>query len=113
MSNVCRAVAAAIVTVVTAESSGGRGPLLAGEPQPRSRPARDGAQVAARAGGDRTLIPVPPVIRVGVAGSDGYDIRTVDIEAYVAGVLTGEAARESPPAVLEALAEAIRTYSLT
>ncbi|MGE3512273.1 MAG: SpoIID/LytB domain-containing protein, partial [Vicinamibacterales bacterium] len=49
---------------------------------------------------------------VGVAGSDGYDIRTVDIEAYVAGVLTGEAARESPPAVLEALAVAIRTYAL-
>lgn len=106
--------ALAVAIAVMAAGSGGRDPLLAAEPQARSRSSRDvpQAQVAARAGGDLTLIPVPPVIRVGVAGADGYQIRTVDIEAYVAGVLTGEAARESTPAVLEALAVAIRTYAL-
>ena len=60
----------------------------------------------------RPVVSAPSVIRVGVAGPRGYAIRSIEIEEYVAGVLTGEAARDSDPAVLQALAVAIRTYTL-
>jgi len=42
----------------------------------------------------------------------GYTVRVMPLEEYVAGVLFGEAARDSNPAALEALAIAIRTYAL-
>lgn len=57
-------------------------------------------------------IDAPAAVRVGIAGPDGYTVRAVELEEYVAGVLTGEAARNSDPAVLQALAVAIRTYAL-
>ncbi len=51
-------------------------------------------------------------VRIGVLRDATYTVRTVPLEAYVAGVLAGEAARESPPASLQTLAIAIRTYTV-
>ncbi|MBM3772831.1 MAG: SpoIID/LytB domain-containing protein [Acidimicrobiia bacterium] len=61
---------------------------------------------------DRPVVRVPSVVRVGLAGPAGYAVRVIPLEEYVAGVLTGEAARDSDPAVLQALAIAARTYAL-
>ena len=55
----------------------------------------------------------PATLRIGVARDrGGYAIRTLPIEEYVSGVLSGEALPESAPAALEALAITIRTYAL-
>jgi SpoIID/LytB domain protein len=52
-------------------------------------------------------------MRVGFAKpGGGYGEQRIPLETYVARVLAGEAARESPPAALEALAIAIRTYAV-
>ena len=52
-------------------------------------------------------------LRIGIAREDGgYTVRAVPLEEYVAGVLAGEAARDSGPAALEALAITIRTFAL-
>jgi len=52
-------------------------------------------------------------LRVGLLKpGGGYVVQTMDLEAYVARVLAGEAARASEPAALEALAIAIRTFAL-
>lgn len=52
-------------------------------------------------------------VRIGLARPEGgYSIQTLPLEAYVARVLTGEALPDSPPAALEALAIAVRTYTL-
>jgi stage II sporulation protein D (peptidoglycan lytic transglycosylase) len=52
-------------------------------------------------------------IRVGFARpGGGYIQQTIPLETYVARVLAGEAAPGSPPAALEALAIAIRTYAV-
>jgi len=52
-------------------------------------------------------------LRIGVArAGGGYTVTTVPLEAYVARVLAGEAARDSQPAALDALAIAVRTYAL-
>jgi SpoIID/LytB domain protein len=53
-----------------------------------------------------------PALRVGIARGNGYDVTTLPIEPYVARVLGGEAAPDSHPAALEALAIAVRTYAL-
>ena len=53
-----------------------------------------------------------PALRVGIARGNGYDIAPLPIEPYVARVLGGEAAPDSHPAALEALAIAVRTYAL-
>jgi len=59
----------------------------------------------------RTLNP-EPVLRVGVARArGGYAIVEMPLETYVARVLAGEAARDSQPAALEALAITIRTFA--
>jgi SpoIID/LytB domain protein len=64
------------------------------------------AQSAAASPSDLTL-------RIGVARGDGsYTVTTIPLETYVARVLAGEAARDSPPAALEALAIAVRTFTL-
>ena len=52
-------------------------------------------------------------VRVGVYKDGRYTVERVPMETYVARVLAGEAARESPPAALEALAIVIRTYATT
>ena len=52
-------------------------------------------------------------LRVGIARpGGGYAVATIPLEAYVAGVLAGEAARDSPPAALDALAITVRTFAL-
>jgi SpoIID/LytB domain protein len=55
---------------------------------------------------------LPDTLRVGVTAGGSVVVRTLPLEAYVAGVLVGEAARDSAPAALDALAIAIRTYAL-
>jgi SpoIID/LytB domain protein len=55
----------------------------------------------------------PPTLRVGIAREgNGYTIRPIGIEEYVAGVVAGEAVRDSSPAALEALAITIRTFAI-
>jgi SpoIID/LytB domain protein len=52
-------------------------------------------------------------MRIGVARpGGGYTVQTIALETYVARVLAGEAARDSRPAALEALAITIRTFAL-
>jgi SpoIID/LytB domain protein len=52
-------------------------------------------------------------LRVGIQRPEGgYSIVTLPLETYVARVLAGEAARDSRPAALEALAITVRTYAL-
>jgi stage II sporulation protein D len=55
----------------------------------------------------------PGTVRVGaVRANGGYTVRTMPLEEYVAAVLAGEAARDSSPAALEALAITIRTFAM-
>jgi SpoIID/LytB domain protein len=70
------------------------------------------AVVAAQADGGRQP-GRSDAIRIGVLHNGRYDVTTLPIETYVARVLTGEAAPDSAPAALEALAIAIRTYTVT
>jgi SpoIID/LytB domain protein len=52
-------------------------------------------------------------LRVGIQrASGGSSIVTLPLETYVARVLAGEAARDSRPAALEALAITVRTYAM-
>ena len=52
-------------------------------------------------------------VRVGLARpGGGYTVTTMSLDGYVARVLAGEAARDSQPAALEALAITIRTFAL-
>jgi stage II sporulation protein D len=52
-------------------------------------------------------------MRVGFERPDGsHVVQNIPLETYVARVLVGEAAPQSPPAALEALAIAIRTYAV-
>jgi stage II sporulation protein D len=52
-------------------------------------------------------------LRVGIARpGGGYAISEMPIEPYVARVLAGEAARDSQPAALDALAITVRTFAL-
>jgi stage II sporulation protein D (peptidoglycan lytic transglycosylase) len=56
---------------------------------------------------------VTSTIRVGVAREGGgYTIRALPVEEYVAGVVAGEAARDSSPSALDALAITVRTYAM-
>src|SRR5712692_4469834 len=58
------------------------------------------------------LLGEAPEVRVGFTRPGGYSITPMPLETYVARVLAGEAARESGPAALEALAITIRTFAL-
>jgi len=52
-------------------------------------------------------------VRVGFEHADGSrQIQNIPLETYVARVLAGEAAPQTPPAALEALAIAIRTFAI-
>ena len=63
--------------------------------------------------GQAAKVDVPASLRIGVLkAGGGYTVTTMPIEAYVAGVLSGEAVRDSEPAALEALAITIRTFAL-
>jgi SpoIID/LytB domain protein len=60
-----------------------------------------------------TRNPEPRTLRVGVSrAGGGYTVTEMPLETYVARVLAGEAARDSQPAALEALAITIRTFAL-
>ena len=52
-------------------------------------------------------------IRIGVLKDGTYRVVQVPLEEYVSRVLVGEAAPDTPPAALEALAVAVRTYTAT
>ncbi len=52
-------------------------------------------------------------IRIGVLRNGSYEVVTLPMEVYVGRVLAGEAAPDSLPASLDALAIAIRTYTTT
>ena len=55
----------------------------------------------------------PPQLRLGfLEPGGGYRLDTVPLETYVPRVLAGEAARDSQPAALEALAITVRTFAL-
>ena len=61
----------------------------------------------------QSLDPSGLQMRVGFERPDGsHNIQSIPLETYVARVLAGEAARESPPAALESLAIAIRTFAI-
>lgn len=100
------AAAAAWLTVVAAAPGA----------SPQLRPATPGSGAPRPSAIDtalvRPVVAAPSTVTVGIAGPGGYSIRAMEIEEYVAGVLTGEAARDSDPEVLQALAVAIRTYAL-
>lgn len=52
-------------------------------------------------------------LRIGIARpGGGHTVTAIPLETYVARVLAGEAARDSQPAALEALAITIRTFAL-
>ena len=60
-----------------------------------------------------TRNPEPRSLRVGVLRpGGGYAVTEMPIDTYIARVLAGEAARDSQPAALEALAITIRTFAL-
>jgi len=72
-----------------------------------------GALVAGAAPGGQQPALFPATLRVGIAKpGGGYTVTTLPLETYVARVLAGEAARDSQPAALEALAITIRTFAL-
>jgi SpoIID/LytB domain protein len=50
-------------------------------------------------------------IRIGVLSGGSYSVTIVPLDTYVARVLAGEAAPNTAPAALEALAIAVRTYT--
>jgi SpoIID/LytB domain protein len=69
--------------------------------------------VARASGSQRAGEPAEIALRIGFARpGGGYTIQTMALETYIARVLAGEAARDSLPAALEALAIAIRTFAL-
>jgi SpoIID/LytB domain protein len=77
----------------------------------------DAAEIAARlASGDLdhgSGSSAAPTLRVGIAAADGrINVKTLDLDGYVAQVLAGEAVAKSAPAALEALAIAVRTFAL-
>ena len=88
--------------------------------------ARAGPRVRGPSAGAAATVPAPSppavavaarpgemTLRVGVAkAGGGYDVRTIPLEDYVAGVLAGEAAPRSPAAALEALAITVRTFAV-
>jgi len=72
-----------------------------------------GGLVAGAAPGGQQPALLPATLRVGIAKpGGGYTVTTLPLETYVARVLAGEAARDSQPAALEALAITIRTFAL-
>jgi len=52
-----------------------------------------------------------PSVSIGVLRGASYEVVAIPLEDYVARVLTGEALPGSPPAAMDALAIAVRTYT--
>ncbi len=86
--------------------------ILSGPARPIAAPSTTPARVRPTAFQAAAPIGVDTV-RIGVLRNGSYTVATLPLETYVARVLAGEAAPDSPPAALEALAIAIRTYTLT
>jgi SpoIID/LytB domain protein len=87
-------------------------PLVAQAFNAASRPVAQAVGPASPQAAAKPAI-VTRTLRVGIARpGGGYDVTTMPIEAYVARVVAGEAARDSAPAALEALAITIRTFAL-
>ncbi len=63
-------------------------------------------------GQPRPAAEISTSVRVGALRGGTYAVSVIPLETYIARVLAGEAARESPPASLETLAIAIRTYTV-
>jgi SpoIID/LytB domain protein len=78
------------------------------------RPARPDAVQAVPPAGAEAAEPRESTtrIRIGALNGSSYTLTEVPLEPYVAAVLTGEAAPNTPPQTLEALAIAVRTYTL-
>jgi len=76
-------------------------------PNPNENPNQNENPNAER----RTLNAEPTAVRVGLTTRAGYTVVELPIETYVARVLAGEAARDSQPAALDALAITIRTFA--
>ena len=55
---------------------------------------------------------VPVTVRVGVLQNGSYRVSAIPLEGYVARVVAGEAALNSEPAALQALAITVRTFAL-
>jgi stage II sporulation protein D len=90
-----------LLVIMTADVQIGR------DVAPRPAPVRRAA--AQTISSPRTVDP----LRVGMLRPDGgYTVSTLPLDAYVARVLAGEAARDSPPAALEVLAITVRTFAL-
>jgi SpoIID/LytB domain protein len=53
-----------------------------------------------------------PTVRIGVLSGGSHSVTELPLETYVARVLVGEAAPNTPPAALNALAIAVRTYTM-
>lgn len=53
----------------------------------------------------------PTPLRIGIVRGDGYDVRSVGLEDYVAEVVAGELSPDAPVAAREALAIVARTYA--
>jgi SpoIID/LytB domain protein len=103
--------------------SGGREQGIVAGVTPRQTPEKAFVVVASGASGSDAAdlavarlaptIATRPMVRIGSAGRDrGYTVRTMPLEDYVAGVVAGEAAAESGPAALQALAITVRTFAL-
>ena len=77
------------------------------EPRPQNREPRPQDRES------RIPNPESRSLRVGIQrAGGGYTVSEMPLETYVARVLAGEAARDSQPAALEALAITIRTFAL-
>ncbi len=76
-----------------------------------ARVVKGAARASASPGRVTTAEPIT-TLRVGIAHDGGYTVRQMGVEEYVAGVIAGEAARDSTPAALEALAIAVRTFAM-
>lgn len=101
---------AARLRELAATTSAGRAPASAlSAPQRLGGAAAVSSNAAARRADNQDV----ETIRVGVAQSNGrYVVKEMTLDEYVAGVVAGEAAAGSAPAALDALAIAIRTYTL-
>jgi SpoIID/LytB domain protein len=80
-----------------------------------SGPARTSQTVTRPAAPERKFTPVGSGVRLHVGllkPRGGYRVTTLPLEMYVARVLAGEAARDSPPVALEVLAITVRTFAL-
>jgi stage II sporulation protein D len=97
-----------LLSLVLVAAGGCGGPI---GPVPRPAPVPAGP-----AQGPAAARPLPDAssasVRVGFFRGGSYEVSTLALEPYVARVLGGEAAPDTRPGAMEALAIAVRTYAL-